>query len=58
MLSPQFTFLISVAWNQQGLPLIQDKLALGSEIMIKTLLPFMGQSLLFQLSCALVILCS
>jgi len=37
-----FTFLISSSWNQQGLPLIQEKLALGSEILIKVMVPFIA----------------
>ena len=42
---PQFTFLISFSWNNLGLPVIQDKLALGSEVLIKVLVPFVGKSL-------------
>ena len=43
--TPQFTFLISFSWNNLGLPVIQDKLALGSEVLIKVLVPFVGKSL-------------
>jgi hypothetical protein len=48
----QFTFLISVTWNNKALPLIADKLTLGSEVLIKLLVPFIGKSLahLFQAS--------
>ncbi|KAK1923232.1 hypothetical protein DB88DRAFT_547225 [Papiliotrema laurentii] len=47
-----FTFLISVTWNNKALPLIADKLTLGSEVLIKLLVPFIGKSLahLFQAS--------
>jgi hypothetical protein len=45
----QFTFLISVTWNNLGLPLIQDKLALGSELMVKILVPLIGTSNLYVL---------
>ncbi|WWC92394.1 uncharacterized protein L201_007351 [Kwoniella dendrophila CBS 6074] len=37
-----FTFLISVTWNNQGLPLIQDSLTLTSEVLVKLLVPFIG----------------
>lgn len=37
-----FTFLISGIWNQQGMPIIQDKLALGSEVALKLLIPFLA----------------
>ncbi|KAL7423026.1 hypothetical protein Q5752_002325 [Cryptotrichosporon argae] len=37
-----FTFLISVAWNTRGLPLIQEKLAIGSEIAVKLLVPLVA----------------
>ncbi|WWC72649.1 uncharacterized protein I206_106613 [Kwoniella pini CBS 10737] len=37
-----FTFLISITWNNQGLPLIQDKLTLTSEILIKLFVPFIA----------------
>ncbi|CAD6578689.1 MAG: hypothetical protein TREMPRED_002243 [Tremellales sp. Tagirdzhanova-0007] len=41
-----FTFLISVSWNNLGLPLIQEKLSLGSEVLIKIVIPFLGTVLL------------
>ncbi|WWC65253.1 uncharacterized protein I303_107870 [Kwoniella dejecticola CBS 10117] len=37
-----FTFLISITWNNQGLPLIQDQLTLSSEILVKLLVPFVA----------------
>ncbi len=43
LISSQFTFLISVTWNTQGLPLIQDKLSIRSEILVKVLIPFIGE---------------
>jgi len=38
----QFTFLISGSWNNLGLPIIQEKLALVSEVAIKVLVPFIA----------------
>lgn len=43
-----FTFLISGIWNQKGMPIIQDKLALGSEVALKVFIPFLAY---FWLSC-------
>ncbi|WWC98466.1 hypothetical protein V866_005357 [Kwoniella sp. B9012] len=37
-----FTFLISVTWNNQGLPLIQDSLTMSSEVLVKLLVPFIA----------------
>ncbi|WVR08674.1 hypothetical protein IAU60_005732 [Kwoniella sp. DSM 27419] len=37
-----FTFLISLTWNNMGLPLIQESLTLGSEVLIKLLVPFIA----------------
>ncbi|WRT70772.1 uncharacterized protein IL334_007771 [Kwoniella shivajii] len=37
-----FTFLISVTWNNQGLPLIQDSLTQTSEVLVKLLVPFIA----------------
>ncbi|OCF45653.1 hypothetical protein I317_00556 [Kwoniella heveanensis CBS 569] len=37
-----FTFLISVTWNNQGLPLIQDSLTLTSEVLVKLIVPFLA----------------
>ncbi|ORY31254.1 hypothetical protein BCR39DRAFT_527136 [Naematelia encephala] len=48
-----FTFLISGSWNNLGLPIIQDKLALGSEIAIKILVP-LGAYLWLSLHYSLV----
>lgn len=42
-LTPQFTFLISLTWNNLALPLIGDKLVLVSEILVKIIVPFMGK---------------
>ncbi|WWD20771.1 hypothetical protein CI109_105248 [Kwoniella shandongensis] len=37
-----FTFLISVTWNTKGLPLIQEQLTMGSEVLVKILIPFVA----------------
>jgi len=39
-----FTFLITLIWNNKGLPIIQSKLSLGSEVLIKILVPWIGTS--------------
>ena len=39
-----FTFLITLIWNNKGLPIIQSRLSLGSEVLIKILVPWVGTS--------------
>jgi hypothetical protein len=39
----QFTFLVTPVWNNMIFPTVQDKLALGSELLLKLLFPIVGQ---------------
>jgi hypothetical protein len=45
----QFTFLISLTWNNLALPIIANKLTLGSEVFIKLIVPFIGAFMLSRI---------